>query len=165
YLRDQARATTIGRLVRRLRELLEANPRFATSTRDRAGGRTVGLSDGTTPGLWNGQLSDLTAAAYKVTEVSVVRWPTAARRPPPVADAARLLAVCEAVLHAAGATLPISDLAEVVAARFALSRGPVVVPVDDVEPWAPTTSTIDEAAAEAETRVGAERLLAQLTPR
>lgn len=94
-----------------------------------------------------------------------MRWRAEARRRSPVADAASMLAVCEAVLRAAGATLPISDLAEVVAARFAVSRGPVVVPVDDVERWAPTTSTIDEAAAELETRVGAERLLAQLTPR
>jgi hypothetical protein len=164
YLRDQARATTKGRLVRRLRELLDADPKFVTSPRERVG-RTVGLSDGTTPGLWNGQLSDLTAAAYKVTEVSVVRWRAEARRRSPVADAASLLAVCEAVLRAADAALPISDLAEVVAARFAVSRGPVVVPVDDVERWAPTTSTIDEAEAELETRAGAERLLAQLTPR
>src|SRR5262249_30040066 len=117
YLRDQARATTKGRLVRRLHELLEADPRFVTSTRERAG-RTVGLSDDMTPGLWNGQLRDLTVAAYKVTEVSVVRWRAEARRRSPVADAASLLAVCEAVLRAAGAALPISDLAEVVAARF-----------------------------------------------
>src|SRR5439155_6713922 len=57
-----------------------------------------------------------TIAAYKVTEVSVVRWRPEARRQSPVADAASLTAVCEAVLRAAGASLPVSDLADVVAA-------------------------------------------------
>jgi hypothetical protein len=165
YLRDQARATTKGRLVRRLRELLEADPRFAVVPRDRPGARNIELSDGTTPGVWNGRLSDLVAAAYKVTEVSVVRWRPEARRQSPVADAASLTAVCEAVLRAAGASLPVSDLADVVAARFAVGRGPVVTPVDDIEPWSPSTSTIDEADAEAEIRAGAERLISQLTPR
>src|SRR6266540_3915491 len=165
YLRDQARATTKGRLVRRLRELLEADPRFAGVPRDRPGARNIELSDGTTPGVWNGRLSDLVAAAYKVTEVSVVRWRPEARRQSPVADAASLTAVCEAVLRAAGASLPVSDLADVVAARFAVGRGPVVTPVDDIEPWSPSTSTIDEADAEAEIRAGAERLISQLTLR
>jgi len=105
YLRDQARVTTKGRLIRRLRELLEADSRFTTVPQNRPGARNIGLTDGTTPGVWNGRLSDLVAAAYKVTEVSIVRWRPEARRQSPIADAASLTEVCEAILRAASASL------------------------------------------------------------
>ncbi len=166
YLRDQARATAKGRLVRRLRELLEGDPRFAIVPQRRPGARNVELADGTSPGVWNGRSSDLVAAAYKVTDVSLVRWRPEARRQSPVAEGASLLAVCEAVLRAAGASLAVAELADVVAARFAVDQGPVVTPVDDIEPWAPPSRATSEGAAEeAEIRSGAERLVSQLTPR
>jgi hypothetical protein len=165
YLRDQARATSKGRLIRRLRELLDVDPRFSIVPRDRPGAGNVELADGTTPGVWNGRLSDLTSAAYKVTDVSIVRWRAEAARQSPIADAASLAAVCEAVLRAAGASLPVSEIADVIAIRFSVSPGPVVIPVDDVEPWSPLTSLIDETATEAEIRAAAERLVVQLTPK
>ena len=163
YLRDQARTTAKGRLVRRLRELLEADPRFAVVPPSKPGAGNIELADGTTPGVWNGRLSDLIAAAYKVTDVTVVRWRPDARRRSPIADAPSLTTVCEAVLRAGGASLPIAELAEVVAARFAVDRGPVVIPVDDIERWSPP-AMIDQSVG-AEIRAGAEELVSQLTPR
>ncbi len=164
YLRDQARLTAKGRLIRRLRELLEADPKFAVVPPGSPGEGNIELVDGTTPGVWNGRVSDLIAAAYKVSDVSVVRWRPEARRRSPVADAQSLLAVCEAVLRAAGASLPVADIADAVAARFAVERGPVVIPVDDIERWSPLAQVTMEAV-EADIRAGAEELLSQLTPR
>jgi hypothetical protein len=69
------------------------------------------------------------------------------------------------VLRAASASLPISEIADVVAARFAVDRGPVVIPVDDVEQWSLRTPIIDESFMEADIRAGAEELVSQLTPR
>ncbi|MEV4511604.1 hypothetical protein AB0K00_21835 [Dactylosporangium sp. NPDC049525] len=166
FLRDRARATTKGRLIRRLREVLNDDPRFAVVPAGQPGaGQNIELADGTTPGVWNGRLNDLVTAAYKVTEVSIVRWRADARRESPVAEATSLAAVCEAVLRAAGASLTIGDLADVIAARFAVSPTPVITPVDDVDPWLPGVDTVDHAQTEAEVLAGAERLLAQLTPR
>jgi hypothetical protein len=163
YLRDQARLTAKGRLIRRLRELLEADTRFTVVPNGQPGAGNVELADGTTPGVWNGRLSDLTAAAYKVTDVSIVRWRPQARRQSPVADAPSLLAVCESVLRAAGASLPVAEIADAVAARFAVARGPVVIPVDDIELWSLPTVMTDDPSAEAEVRAGAEQLISQLT--
>ncbi len=166
FLRDRARATTKGRLIRRLREVLDGDPRFAVVPAGRPGAaRNIELADGTTPGTWNGRLSDLVSAAYKVTDVAIVRWRMDARRESPVADAPSLTAVCEAVLRAAGASLSLAELADVVAARFAVSPAPVITPVDDVDPWLPGTNAVDQAQTEAEVLAGAQRLVSQLTPR
>jgi hypothetical protein len=166
FLRDRARATTKGRLIRRLRKVLDGDPRFSVVAAGQPGaGRNIELADGTTPGTWNGRLSDLVSAAYKVTDVSIVRWRADARRESPVADAPSLAAVCEAVLRAAGASLSVADFADVIAARFAVGPAPVITPVDDVDPWLPGVDAVDQAQIEAEVLAGAQRLLGQLTPR
>ncbi|MFG3301448.1 hypothetical protein [Micromonospora chersina] len=166
FLRDRARATTKGRLIRRLREVLDGDPRFRSVPDGQPGaGRNIELADGTTPGVWNGRMTDLVTAAYKVTDVTIVRWRPDARRESPVADADSLANVCEATLRAAGASLALADLADVVAARFAVGPTPVVTPVDDIDPWLPGVDTIEVVQAEAEIRAGADRLLAQLTKR
>jgi len=166
FLRDRARATARGRLIRRLRDLLDGDPRFTAVPADRPGAGNVELADGSSAGVWAGRDSDLLAAAYKVTDVPLVRWRPQARREPPVADGASLLAVCEAVLRAGGGSLRLADLAEVVASRFAVGRGPVVTPVDDLESWAPPPQVIVGAPdGDAEIDTAAELLIAQLTPR
>lgn len=166
FLRDRARATTKGRLIRRLREVLDADPRFRFVADGQPGaGRNIELADGTTPGVWNGRLTDLVAAAYTVTDVTIVRWRLDARRQSPVADADSLADVCEATLRAAGASLALADLADVVAARFAVGPTPVVTPVDDIDPWLPTIDSIGLAETEADIQIGAQQLLSQLTKR
>ncbi|MEU4159238.1 hypothetical protein [Actinoplanes sp. NPDC026670] len=166
FLRDKARTTVKGRLIRRLREVLGDDRRFAVVAAGRpGGGRNIELTDGTTPGVWNGRASDLVTAAYKVTDVTVVRWRADARRESPIADATTLATVCEAVLRAAGASLPVADLADAVAARFAVGPAPVITPVDDVDPWMPAVNPVAQAQTATEIRDAADRLLAQLTPR
>ncbi|WP_433828658.1 hypothetical protein ACQP2E_04770 [Actinoplanes sp. CA-015351] len=166
FLREKARATTKGRLIRRLREVLDDDARFRAVADGQPGaGRNIELADGTTPGVWNGRLSDLVTAAYKVTDVTIVRWRLDARRESPVADAQSLADVCEATLRAAGASVAVAELADVVAARFAVGPTPVVTPVDDVDAWLPGVDSIDLAEAEADIRAGAQRLLGQLTSR
>jgi hypothetical protein len=164
YLRDQARMTAKGRLIRRLRELLETDPRFSVVPAGQPGAGSIELADGTTPGVWNGRAGDLVAAAFKVNDVSIVRWRPDARRRSPVAEASSLVAVCEAVLRAAGASLPVAGIADAVAARFAVESGPVVIPVDDIERWSPWAQLSNEVV-EADIRAGAGEFLSQLTPR
>lgn len=95
FLRDRARATARGRLIRRLRELLERDTRFAFVPSGQLGEHSVMLTDGSTEGVWGGRMSELVAAAYKVTDVTIVRWRPQTRREPPLAEGASLLAVCE----------------------------------------------------------------------
>jgi hypothetical protein len=165
YLRDRARATARGRLIRRLRELLEHDVRFAFVPPGRPGERNVMLTDGSAIGVWGGRTSDLVAAAYKVTDVAIVRWRPQTRRQPPLAEARSLLAVCEAVLRAAEASVRLPDLAHVIALRFASGQAPVATPVDDVEPWLPPSEPAAEAAIAADIAATAEALVSQLTPR
>jgi hypothetical protein len=166
FLRDRGRATLKGRLIRRLREVLAEDTRFSVVPAGQpGGGQNLMLAGWTVPGVWNGRPEDLVKAAYTVTDIAVVRWRPDTRRESPVTDAAGLAAVCEAVLRAADASLPLGELADAVAARFALSPAPVVTAVDDVDPWLPGVDTVEQAEAEAEVLAGAHRLLTQMTPR
>jgi hypothetical protein len=165
FLRDQARATAKGKLIRRLRELLDQDARFAAVGAKRPGAGNIELTDGTTPDVWSGRLSDLEAAAFKVNDVAVVRWRPQARRDSPLSDATSLMAVSEAVLRTAGGSVSLPDLADVVASRFAAGRAPVVTPVDDIEQWSTRSFDGDDPATDVDIRHAAERLVVQLTPR
>ena len=113
---------------------------------------------------FGGRESDLTAAAFDVKEVTIVRWRPEAPRDGPLADRDSLLKVAEAVLGAAGASLRWADLAAVIGARFGVDpRGvPATTPVDDLdgglstprpgpgsEPIAPGEELLRQAAARA----------------
>ncbi len=164
FLREQARRTAQGRLIRRLREVLLADDRFTVVPKGIPGAGNVMLAGAETTEPFGGRESDLTAAAFDVKEVTIVRWRPEAPRDSPLADRDSLLKVAEAVLGAAGASLRWADLAAVIGARFGLDpRGvPATTPVDDLdgglntprpgpgsEPIAPGEELLRQAAARA----------------
>lgn len=143
HLREGGRRTVVGKLMRRLRGLLENDDRFAFVGERRPGAGNVVLADAEEPGdpttgatdPFAGSRADLLRAAYEVRDVSVTRWSPLARREGPIGDADSLLEVCAAVLGEAGGSLRLADLAEVVAVRFGVdpSSVPATLSVDDVD--------------------------------
>ncbi len=164
FLREQARRTAQGRLIRRLREVLLADDRFTVVPQGIPGAGNVMLAGAETTEPFGGRESDLTAAAFDMKEVTIVRWRPEVSRDSPLADRDSLLKVAEAVLGAAGASLRWADLAAVIGARFGVDpRGvPVTTPVDDFDgivgisrpslgsqPIAPGEELLRQAAARA----------------
>lgn len=135
FLREQARRTAQGRLIRRLKEVLLADDRFMVVPKGVPGAGNVMLTGGGAAEPFGGRESDLIAAAFDVKEVTVVRWRPGARRESPLSDRDSLIKVAEAVLAAAGASLRWADLAVVVGTRFGMDpRGmPATTPVDDLD--------------------------------
>ena len=166
HLRDQARRTSKGRLMRRLDDLLDVDDRFTRVGAGTEGAGNVTLSDGSLSGVFGGRHEDLVAAAYGTSGVRLLRWREDARRQPPIADRDSLLRVCEAVLRAAGASMRLSALADVVADRFALGASPVTAG-RDTEPWpaeldnaGPSAPADEQAIVDA----AAAAIVAQMTP-
>lgn len=164
FLREQARRTAQGRLIRRLKEVLLANGQFMVVPRGIPGAGNVMLTGAATTEPFGGRESDLITAAFDVKEVTVVRWRPGTRRDSPLSDRDSLVKVAEAVLAAAGASLRWADLAVVVGTRFGLDpRGvPATTPVDDLdgnlndarrglsgEPVAPGQELLQQATARA----------------
>lgn len=135
FLREQARRTAQGRLIRRLRDVLLADDRFTVVPNGVPGAGNVMLADADTTEPFGGRESDLTSAAFDVKEVTIVRWRPEAPRESPVADRESLLKVAEAVLSAADASLRWADLAAVIGTRFGVDpRGvPATAAVDDLD--------------------------------
>jgi hypothetical protein len=139
FLREQARRTAQGRLIRRLKEVLLADDRFTVVPKGIPGAGNVMLADADTTEPFGGRESDLITAAFDVKKVTIVRWRPEAHRDGPLSDRDSLIQVAEAVLGAAGASLRWADLAAVIGARFGVDpRGvPATTPVDDLD-WALT---------------------------
>jgi hypothetical protein len=110
----------------------------------------------------------------QVRDVRIVRWRPEARREGPGVDRAPLVAVCAAIIRAAGAPVPLDVLTRVVGRRFNLGDPPLLALVDAVdlaELQAQYPGATDRAITEAEfrwepaetarlDRPGPERLLA-----
>ena len=137
FLREQARQTALGRLIRRLREVLGTDGRFTVVPDGVPGAGNVMLAGEANSDPFGGREADLLAAAYAVSDVTVVRWRPDARRNGPLADRESLIRVCSAVLASARASLRWADLAAVVGARFGLDPRAV-----------PATTAVDELDGE-----------------
>lgn len=135
FMREQSRHTTIGRLVRRLKDVLGDSDLFTLVPARVPGSGQVTLAATPDAAPFGGRLEDLVRAAWTVTEVTVVRWSADTDREPPIADRDSIIAVASVVLEAADASLRWDDLARVIAARFGVSESgpPAVTPVDDVD--------------------------------
>lgn len=174
FLREQARATATGRLIRRLKEVLGDDPSFTTVPAGQPGAGQVALASNGSPVPFGGREQDLVRAAFGVRDVSVVRWSPGARREGPLADRDSLTRVCAAVLAAADGSLGWAELASVVGARFGIAPGrtPATVAVDAVD-WPsagrpPGKDEQDPADGPGESLVRdavARDVLDQLTPR
>lgn len=135
FLREQARRTALGLWIRRLKEVLQDDDRFTIVPRGIPGAGNVMLAGEATSEPFGGRDSDLTAAAFDVKDVNVIRWRPESPRESPLADRDSLLKVAEAVLTAAGASLRWAELAAVIAARFGVDPRavPATTPVDDLD--------------------------------
>src|SRR5262245_49808145 len=129
YLRDEGRRTETGRLMRRLRDVLDGDAEFVCERGDRWRLATQpSTPSSTAPTI-------LTEAAAAERHVDVPRWSQQTRRRPPAADAASLVRLCHRVLDAAAGTLPLDELARAVAPRLGLAPTPFVEAIDDRDPF------------------------------
>jgi DNA-binding CsgD family transcriptional regulator len=172
FLREQARKTEQGRLIRRLKDVLREEPRFAVVPAGTPGAGNVMLVGAATTEPFGGRESNLLAAAFNVKEVTVVRWRPDTQRGSPISDRDSILKVVEAVLGVADASLRWADLAAVVGSRFGVDpRGvPATTPVDDVDgspasSWSGLVSEPGVPGEELMRQVAARAVLEQLTPR
>ena len=138
YLRDVARATDRGALMRRLGSVLSESGMFSKVPEKQPGAGWWMLASGESA-PWDGSIDDLAAASWETPGIAAVRWANAERRGP-VASRATLERFLVAVLTEARGAVPLVELARVAEQRF--NAGPTVevelgdteVPVHDPVP-------------------------------
>jgi hypothetical protein len=172
FLREQARQTTQGRLIRRLKDVLSSDDRFSIVPDRSPGAGNVMLAEAGTTEPFGGRESDLVTVAFEVKDVTVVRWRPEARRDSPISDRESLIKVAAAVLEAAGTSMRWAELAAVIGTRFGIDPRaiPASTPVDDLDRELATSRVwlaSQEAGPEEELlrRSTAEAVLDQLTDR
>lgn len=135
HFRERSRGTALGKLIRSLGPLLDADPRFSRVKDATPGAGNIRLVGEGDLSVFNGRETDLIAAAYSVDDVRIVRWSEEARRDGPLADGPSLLRIAEAVLTAANASMSLPELARVIGARFGIDprNVPATVVVDDAD--------------------------------
>jgi hypothetical protein len=122
WLKDQAKATEVGKLRRRLENVLGGDPRFVSI---KTGQDHWALTEHGSKG-WQGDIDQLHAAAHRVRGVQITtRWNTSGPTPRRTKDA--LIAVAYGVLSEAGGSVSAQDLSKVIAARFQLQPSPTFV--------------------------------------
>lgn len=158
HLIDQFRNTDRGHLYQRLTDVIDDWDGLETfPTAAGPACRRVGAA---TDEIWSGTIRPLVMAAADVGDIRIERWRKAARRSP-IADRESIARIIEAVLDQAEAAVLLSDLAEVMEARFALVRTPLVIELDDEPALEP--SAADDTDREALTFTAAEEIFDQLS--
>jgi hypothetical protein len=127
YLRDLARATDLGKLIVRVKEIVRDEAAFVAVPG--------------TPERWTlaeGSVAPTSAAPDKLisamagVEVVVPKW-TSERRDPPLADRASFVRLMRSVLIAAAGSMTAEDLARTLAERLDHRRTPLTVSLDILE--------------------------------
>lgn len=126
FLRDVARRTVVGALIRRLKDVLADNSEFSM-TNDQ-----ISASDGP-QALYGGDEAVLVRAAFKV-DAGQRRWRPETRRRGPLATRDDLLAMIRAIVAAAGGAVSMSTVARVIARRYDLDPLPATTEVDVLDP-------------------------------
>ncbi|MET7423616.1 hypothetical protein [Dactylosporangium sp. NPDC005555] len=166
WLVDQVRDTDRGSVLRRLQDLLMAEPTFEMVPAGQPGTGRWRMA-GTVGSPWGGRLDDLVAAAYTV-RVRAVRWSSETRRPP-IAYTPDLITVVEAVMSAAGfASLELQQLVAVIVRRFPATLDAEPRTIDETHEFvpadAPTPETVFEERDDARAAASAaDSVFAQLT--
>ncbi|HWH30493.1 MAG TPA: hypothetical protein VNU26_16335 [Mycobacteriales bacterium] len=161
HLREQGRATTMGRLIRRIKDVLRANADFTEVPPGQPGAGYVALAAWPSSEPFGGREQDLVRAAFAVREVTLVRWSPQTRRESPVADRESIERVAAAILTAAAGSLTWSDLAAVIARRFGVApgRSPATVSIDTLDSRRRPADDDPEPAAQHATAPSVELLL------
>ncbi len=157
FLRDEGRETDRGHLLRRVRSILDDDPRFTSVGAGTA--RRWRLAED--PDVaYTGTTSELVRAAYVVDDVAAVAW---TGRRGPIAAREGLVRILEAVLAETGGAVPEAELADVIDSRFGLQTNATVVSLEDV-PYADPPDTSARLLDE-ETGAPVRELWEQLTLR
>lgn len=156
WLKDQAKATEVGKLRRRLQNVLGGDPRFVL-VKD---GRDYWALTGHAQTIWQGNLVRLHAAAHKVRGVQVTRWNPSGPTPQDTKD--KLISLAHAVLAEAGGCVSAQDLSVVLAARTGLWLSPTFVSLS-VDGWDEPDPSADTEAA-ALTATAAQQIWSSLSP-
>lgn len=159
HLRDEARRTVVGRQVLRIKEVLADVSDAVIVVVSTAAGEAYALPGTLNMQPYGGDLRTLVQAAQAV-RMTRQRWRPDARREGPLLNRDDTIAFCRHVLAAAGAPLTAAELAQVLAARFALGELSLALPLDVLEP-----GTDDPSISQADAVDTAEQVLAQLTER
>ncbi len=156
WLKDQAKATEVGKLRRRLENVLGDDPRFVSNktAQDR-----WALTEHASK-AWQGDIDRLHAAAHRVRGVQITRWNTSGPTPRRTKDA--LIAVAYVVLSDAGGSVSAQDLSRVIAARFQLQPSPTFVQLSVDTTW--ELDRFANPATDAMGDMAAGKLWASLSP-
>jgi hypothetical protein len=152
-LKDEAKATPIGKLRRRLKTLLKADERFVSVPPKQYGGDAWTLPS--SAGFWSGHPDELDRLTRNVDVEPIETLP--ASGPTPGAAKASLVELTYAALLRVAAAVLAQTLARFLAARFHLDTPTVLTGGADSE-------TID-ATPDSDVADLADDILAELTPR
>jgi hypothetical protein len=161
FLRDQGRATEIGRLIRRVRRALREDDQFI-ETADGLWTLVGGDKNPTTI-----PFAELEKAASMEKEVAKPEWGPEARRRAPVADRESIVRLIQRVLKAASGACRAEDISKAIAPRLSVSPQPVTLEVDAgdrPEPVHPST-LFDATADEVIENMVASEIFGMLTDR
>ena len=125
FLADLGRRTPIGKLVVRVNDVLRSDPGFRM-VGDRWARTRDGDGDGVAAGVDD---PEALARAIAGTTVVVPAWGHEAHRTAPVADRATIVALCDALLDAAGGSLTPRALARAIGHRLGIGQAPVSLEV------------------------------------
>lgn len=126
FLRDEARRTVVGKIVRRLKDVVADSKEFIVDA------ELVRLAEAS-DAPFGGDEAALVRAALKV-DVSNRRWRPDAQRQGPLANREDTLAMIRNVLSAADSAVSFAALARVMARRYDLDQLPVAEVVDVLDP-------------------------------
>ena len=157
HFRSLARQSERGKLLRRLRTVLDEDARFAIAGGPDGRPRRWALAGLQDSDEYTGSPAALRRAAWEAPDIDVARWRSATRTY--IADRDSIAAFAEAVLGAASGPLGTDLLLDVAAHRFDLSEPPLLIDIDDT----PAVSANTEEPGEV--GVAAEAVWSQLTER
>jgi hypothetical protein len=156
FLADLGRRTPLGKLVLRVNDVLGGDPGFR-----RLDGRWA--RDGGPTGAGADDPERL-GRAISAHDVVLPTWAHDARRAAPVADRATIVALCGALLDAAGGTLTPRSLARAIGHRLGIGQAPVALEVNALDGPAggPGGAGGDRTGSEALRLIRATEVLAEL---
>lgn len=159
YLRDLARATDLGKLIVRIKEILRDEADFVV---------VPGKPERWT--LVDGSVAPTSAAPDKLisamagAEIVVPKW-TSEHRDPPLADRASFVRLMRSVLTAAAGSMTAENVARTLAARLDHRRTPLAVSLDTLEHVAEPAQVGNDPASLTVARLHAVDLFDSLSDR
>ena len=144
FLADLGRRTPLGKLVVRINEVLGRHEEFV---------RTHGhwsLADGAVEPV--AADVDRLAKVIGSHQVSAPRWGHEARRAAPVADADTIVALCKALLGAAGGSLTPRTMAAAIGMRLGIGQAPVSLDAASLDPGVLEGYPVRDSTADAALR-------------